>query len=76
MTGFVQSDPLGAYRWVDAAGPFRHLAETVGAYGGRNLKLSEQLPSPALEDLCGDRTGCGRAMRTSLLTVAASCSAR
>lgn len=46
MTGFVQSDPLGEYRWADVADPFRHLAETVWAYGGRDLTLSEQLLAP------------------------------
>lgn len=43
---FLHADPLQEYRWVDVPEPFQHVAETVWAYGGKNLTLSDQLLTP------------------------------
>ena len=43
---FLNVDPLQEYRWVDVPDHFQHVAETVWAYGGKNLTLSDQLLTP------------------------------
>lgn len=46
MIQFLHSDPLQEYRWADVPYPFHHIAETVRAYGGEDLTLSDQLLTP------------------------------